>query len=87
MAVPTATKKRARKAALISLFTGGFGGLFYTGHWMLGLYFMAYTIVAFFMIFAGIGLFMFLFSWITGVLATYQIVRHDPLETAIQAFR
>jgi hypothetical protein len=85
MAVPAtvAAKQRARRAAWISLFTFGFGGLFYTGHWIMGLALMSYMFVAFLAIFVGVGLILFPMGWIAGVAGTYQLARRDVIETAI----
>ena len=89
MAVPGTIKQRARKAAWISFFTAGSGGLFWSGHWLLGLIILAINFVAFFAILTVIGalfgLGLLLWSSLAGTVMSYILVRRDALETAILA--
>jgi hypothetical protein len=79
MASASPTALRAKKAAWISLFTFGFGGLFWAGHWFYGLFYAGMQFFMFVMIFFGIGLIFFPLLWLIGAPMTYCVVRQGAM--------
>jgi hypothetical protein len=83
MATASPVTQRAKKAAWISLFTFGFGGLFWAGHWFYGLMYAGFMLFAFVTIFFGIGLIVFPMLWLFGPAMTYAVVKQTAMQNVL----
>jgi hypothetical protein len=83
MAAASPVAQRAKKAAIISAFTFGIGGWFYSGHWFYGLMFAGLQLLSLVLVFAVVGLFMFPILWIFGCFASYMMVKRDAMEKVL----
>lgn len=83
MASASPVTQRAKKAAWISLFTFGFGGFFWAGHWFYGLVYAGLMLFAFVMIFFGVGLILFPLCWLFGPVSTYAAVKQSAMQNVL----
>ena len=83
MAATSPVEQRAKKAAWISLFTFGFGGFFWAGHWFYGIVYAGLMLFAFVAIFSGIGLIMFPMFWLFGPAITSLIVKQTAMQKVL----
>lgn len=83
MASASPVTQRAKKAAWISLFTFGFGGLFWAGHWFYGMFYVVLMFMAFVSIFFWVGLIVFPMCWIFGTVMTYLTVKGAAIQNVL----
>ena len=83
MATASPVTQRAKKAAWISFFVFGFGGLFWAGHWVYGIMYAAWMLFSFVLIFFGVGLITFPMFWLFGAPLTYLIVKQTAVQNVL----